>query len=75
MSPQILEGRIFDSSSEAEGTTINSWYINQDARGWGLTPLLNDWDPSSLITPTTLSGTSFQVLTAVYESPISGVGL
>ena len=41
----------------------------------GINMVLNDRDPSSLITPTTLSGTSFQVLTAVYESPISGVGL
>ena len=39
------------SSSEDKDTTINS-YINQDAKIWWLTWLLNDWDPSLLITPT-----------------------
>ena len=39
------------SSSEDKDTTINI-YINQDTKRWGLTWLLNDWNPSSLITPT-----------------------
>ena len=49
---------------------INS-YINQDAKRWWLTRLLNDWDPSSPITPTTLSGSSLQVLTTVWMKVLS----
>ena len=41
------------SSSEVKDTTINS-YINQDTKRWLLTWLLNDRDPSLLITPTTI---------------------
>ena len=55
------------SSSEVEDTTINS-YANQDAKRWWLTRL---WNPSSLITPTTLSGSSFQVLTAALMNVLS----
>ena len=39
------------SSSEVKDTAINS-YINQDTKRWLLTWLLNDGNPSSLITPT-----------------------
>ena len=55
------------SSSEVEDTNVNNSYINQDAIKW----LLNDWDPSSVITPTTLSGSLFQVLTAVWMEVLS----
>ena len=41
------------SNSEVKDTTINS-YINQDTKRWWLTWLLNDRDPSLLITPTTI---------------------
>ena len=37
-------------------TQHSTYYINQDAKRWWLTRVLNDWDPSSLITATTLSG-------------------
>ena len=55
------------SSSEVEDTNVNNSYINQDA----IKRLLNDWDPSSVITPTTLSGSLFQVLTAVWMEVLS----
>ena len=55
------------NSLDVEDTKIYS-YIEQDAKRWQLTRLLNDWDPSSLITPTIklLSWSPFQVLTAVW---------
>ena len=44
------------SQSMIHSSSESNSYVNQDAKRLWLTQFLNDWNPSSLITPTTVFG-------------------